>query len=113
MPPVKSLLTQYSLVQLYTDKVPPQYQPTTSADENRRLLNERFGTAQLPLYVILKPEGNGKYAEVARYEEGKINNVGAFLEFLRKPLDAIASNGSVAREETNAGGAGRLARRGP
>jgi hypothetical protein len=83
---IKDLLTRYTLVQLYTDRVPPQYEPTTSADENRARLIHSFGTAQLPLYVILKPLENGKYEEVDRYIEGKINDVPAFAEFLRKHL---------------------------
>lgn len=70
--------------------MPTYYQPTTSAEENLKLLHDKFGTAQLPTYVILKPLGGGKYEEVSRYEEGKINNVKGFLEFLRKPLEASA-----------------------
>lgn len=92
-PSIKELLHHYTLVQLYTDAVPAKYQPTTSAEENRRLLNEKFGTAQLPLYVILKPLGEGQYKEISRYEEGKINNVAAFTQFLREPLESS----SVAR----------------
>lgn len=83
-PAIEQLLNQYSLVELYTDVVPPRHQPTTSADENRRFLSDTFGTAQLPLYVILKPLGDGKYEEVGRYDEGKINHNSAFAEFLRK-----------------------------
>ncbi len=86
---IKDLLNQYTLVQLYTDAVPPQYQPTTSAEENRKFQQEKFGTAQLPLYVILKPLHDGKFEEVDRYDEGKINNVSAFAQFLMKPLAAI------------------------
>lgn len=85
-PTIKQLLSQYELVQLYTDKVPTQFEPTTSAAENRELQNKRFGTAQLPLYVILQPIGKGEFREVARYEEGKINDVAAFIQFLEKPL---------------------------
>jgi len=85
-PTVKQLLNRYTLVQLYTDKVPPYFGETTSAEENRALQNDVFGTAQLPLYVILRPFGEGKYEEVARYEEGKINDEEAFMNFLRKPL---------------------------
>ena len=82
-PEIKQLLDQYIIVQLYTDKVPPKVQqPATSAAENYDLLLNRFGSAQLPLYVIL--DANDE--EIARYEEGKINNVEAFTEFLRKPL---------------------------
>jgi hypothetical protein len=93
---VKDLFSKYTLVQLYTDAVPAHFQPTTSAEENRKLLNERFGTAQLPTYVILKPIGPGSYEEISRYEEGKINNVEAFLDFLRKPLETNSGK-SVAR----------------
>jgi hypothetical protein len=83
-PEIKQLLDQYVVVQLYTDKVPPKIQqPATSAEENRDLLMNRFESAQLPLYVILKANDQ----EVARYDEGKINNVEAFAQFLQKPLN--------------------------
>ena len=83
-PEIKQLLDQYVVVQLFTDKVPPKIQqPATSAEENRDLLIERFQSAQLPLYVIL----NADDEEIARYDEGKINNVDAFAAFLRKPLE--------------------------
>jgi hypothetical protein len=95
-PSIKELLGQYTLVQLYTDAVPPHFQPTTSADENRQLLNDVFGTAQLPTYVILKPLGESKYKEVGRYDEGKINNVPAFAQFLQKPLAGIGGDNKVA-----------------
>ncbi|HLJ95691.1 MAG TPA: hypothetical protein VKU02_21120 [Gemmataceae bacterium] len=85
-PAIEQLLNQYTLVELYTDVVPPQHQPTTSADENRDFLSRRFGTAQLPLYVILKPLGDGRYEELGRYDEGKINKTAAFAEFLRQYL---------------------------
>ena len=85
-PFIKDLLSRYTLVQLYTDRVPPQFEPTTSAEENRTFLSEKFGTAQLPLYVIVKPLENGKYEEIGRYDEGKINNVSAFAQFLRGHL---------------------------
>jgi hypothetical protein len=96
-PAIKQLFSQYELVQLYTDKVPTQFEPTTGAAENRALQNERFGTAQLPLYVILKPTGNGGFQEVARYDEGKINNVQAFIQFLQKPLTPDGSLAAAAR----------------
>jgi len=84
----KNLLNQYSLVQLHTDKVPPIYQKATSAEENKKFQQENFGTLQLPLYVILKPLANGKFQEVGRYLEGKINNEDAFAKFLEEPLNA-------------------------
>ena len=83
----KNLLSQYSLVQLHTDKVPPIYQKATTAEENKKFQQDTFGTLQLPLYVILKPTGNGNFTEVGRYVEGKINNEDAFAKFLEEPLN--------------------------
>jgi hypothetical protein len=83
-PEIKQLLDEYVVVQLYTDQIPPKVQkPATSWRENRDLLTKRFGSAQLPLYVILSADDQ----EIARYEEGKINNVDGFADFLRKPLE--------------------------
>jgi hypothetical protein len=83
----KNLLNQYSLVQLHTDKVPPIYAKATSAEENKKFEQETFGTLQLPLYVILKPLPNGKFQEVGRYLEGKINNEDAFAKFLEDAIN--------------------------
>jgi hypothetical protein len=83
-PLIRVLLNEFVGVKLYIDSVPREFQPTTSADENRDLLTDKFGTAQLPLYVILKPlGGGGRYEEIARYDEGKINDVDGFAQFLR------------------------------
>jgi hypothetical protein len=82
------LFSKYTLVRLYTDKVPPKYEPTTSAEYNKdELLYGRFKAQQLPLYVILRPDG-AEGEEVARYWEGKINDVNGFMEFLKKPLES-------------------------
>ena len=55
-PEIKKLLDTYVVVQLYTDHVPPKIpQPAPTAEENKRLQSDRFGTLQLPLYVILRP----------------------------------------------------------
>ena len=90
---IKELLDQYVIVQLYTDQIPTKVQrPATSAEENRDLLFERFGNIQLPLYVILSADDQ----EIARYDEGKINHIEAFAEFLRKPL-ATSANGAAAQ----------------
>ena len=67
--------------------VPPIYREATTAEENRKFEQENFGTLQLPLYVILKPLANGKFQEVDRYVEGKINNEDAFAKFLEEPLN--------------------------
>jgi hypothetical protein len=74
-------------VQLHTDKVPPIYSEASTAEENKKFQQENFGTLQLPLYVILKPLANGKFEEVGRYVEGKINNEDAFAKFLEVPLN--------------------------
>jgi len=83
---VKELLSQYVLVQLYTDVIPQKYQPTTSTEENKEFMQSHFGTLELPLYVILKPEG-GRW-ELIDKTGGKINSVESFKDFLRKPLEA-------------------------
>ena len=46
-----------------------------------------FGTQQLPLYVILDPQADGKVNVVGVYDEGVINDVPRFVEFLKKPLE--------------------------
>lgn len=101
IPTVQKLLEQYSKVRLYTDIVPDEMY---TADEKAQGLNakdkrqaeardgnlifqrDKFDTEQLPLYVILEPKPDGTFREVSRYDEGKINNDAAFVEFLRKPL---------------------------
>jgi hypothetical protein len=92
-PRVKELLSKYVLVQLYTDQVPPGYEPTTSAAENRQFQLDHFKDVRLPLYVIVKPDGNAGWTEVARYEEGKINDVKGFMDFLRRPLLSLDASG--------------------
>ena len=96
-PEVRELLKKYHLVQLYTDTVPPEFyeSPPPLGERNRHAQQANlpfeqklFGTEQLPLYVILKPEPGGKAVRVAEvYDEGKINNEAAFIEFLKRPLE--------------------------
>lgn len=95
-PRIKSLLNQFTLVQLYTDTVPPHFQKYATADENRLLLQDRFGTAQLPLYVILDPRADPKGREVGRYIEGKINDVDGFARFLQ---EGLAKNEAAGRAQ--------------
>src|SRR5262249_28065924 len=73
-PEIKDLLKQYSLLKLYTDKVPnrfyspqeiAQFGASTSkqredAEANLKFQRETFDTEQLPLYVILQPLPDGK-----------------------------------------------------
>jgi hypothetical protein len=95
-PSVKDLLSRYVLVELYTDTVPPKYLPTTSPKENRDFQNTKFNTTQLPLYVILRPSAGGGFETVTSYEEGKINDLEGFSDFLKKPLNGSASS-AIAR----------------
>lgn len=97
---VHELLKKFVLVQLYTDRVPDKlysseersaFQGSATkqrADANKNLDFQKlkFDTEQLPLYVIVKPDANG-FVEVARYDEGKINDVSAFVRFLRSGLN--------------------------
>jgi thiol:disulfide interchange protein DsbD len=99
-PEIKKLLGRYSLVQLYTDKVPNKYysqeertrfgnstaRQRADAAENLQFQRREFDTEQLPLYVILRPLADGKYEVRARYDEGKINDESAFARFLSQPL---------------------------
>jgi thiol:disulfide interchange protein DsbD len=104
-PEVRTLLKQFVLVQLHTDKVPDRFYSLAErksfgggtsrqrADAARNLALERqqFNTEQLPLYVVVRPLGDGSFREVARYDEGKINDEAAFLRFLNTPGDEKAT----------------------
>ena len=80
---IKSLLEQYELVRLYTDA------PSEEEKINQWFQQKAFTTIELPLYVILEPRPDGKTIKlVDKYEVGKINDVAAFADFLKKPLAA-------------------------
>jgi Thioredoxin-like len=99
-PEVRELLLKYVLVAQYTDLVPDDLYPdkvratfggsTTrqkeDAKKNLEFQRDTFGTEQLPLYVIVEPDDKGGFRVVDRYDEGKINNVSAFADFLRRNL---------------------------
>ena len=84
-PKVKELLKRFQLVQLVTDS------NDTEGEANKWLSEHGFGTAELPLYVILEPLGNG---EVKRWGQmgGKINSVDTFVQFLERPLNGGAGS---------------------
>jgi thiol:disulfide interchange protein DsbD len=94
-PEVRELLQKYSLVEMYTDQVPdrsyanppPLGDRKLEAAYNLRFQKQMFGTEQLPLYVILEPLTTGKVRVVGVYDEGKINDVARFIEFLKAPLE--------------------------
>jgi len=84
---IKQLLNQYVLVQLYTDKVPTFYQDATTPEQNKQLLEEKFGTGALPYYVVVEPTPDGGFRKVASYGDvgnGLINDVPDFARWLRE-----------------------------
>jgi thiol:disulfide interchange protein DsbD len=93
-PEVRDLFKQYVRVQLYTDEIPKESYKNAPADAKRETDAEAnlkfqkaiFDTEQLPLYVVVKPVEGGQFEVVARYDEGRINKLDKFLEFLKKPL---------------------------
>jgi len=72
-PEVKTLLKQYVIGELWTDRV------NRMDEENNKLLNEKYGAA-LPLYILFTSDGK----EVARI--GGRPSVEKFVEFLNKGL---------------------------
>jgi hypothetical protein len=97
---VKKLFQPYALVQLYCDEVPDRFYAseiqaalrasrarlTKDAEINAEFQVEVFKTAQRPLYVILEPRLDGTIRVVSRYDEGKINSVSSFAQFLKDSL---------------------------
>ncbi|MCX7998348.1 MAG: thioredoxin family protein [Leptospiraceae bacterium] len=68
---VRSSLSRYVLVQLYTDGDGKEY------EQNQIYQEKTFGTIGIPLYVILSPQG-----EFLAKSEGMTRNVKDFLKFL-------------------------------
>lgn len=93
-PEVAALLKQFALVQLFTDEVPGNFYASAPslADRNAEgaanfaFQDRLFGTSQLPLYVVLVPSADGSVAVRGVYDEGKINDVPGFVEFLKAGL---------------------------
>lgn len=94
-PEVRDLLRRYTLVQMYTDDVPVEFYANPPERLDRKLeaaanlefQKAVFGTEQLPLYAVLAPQADGSVKVAAVYDEGKINDVSGFVEFLKKPLE--------------------------
>jgi hypothetical protein len=85
-PSINGLLARYQLVRLYTDKVRAGFDQKMTPAEVRAFQQKHFKTAQLPLYVILRPKGGDAFEIVgAPYGEGKINDVDGFARYLREP----------------------------
>jgi thiol:disulfide interchange protein DsbD len=113
-PEIADLMRKYDLVQLYTDKVPPEfYAPDvrdrigrdgsrlrSDAAANLAFQKKAFDTEQLPLYVILDPAPHAdesKIEVVGIYSEGKINDASAFAQFLKEPLAATGLRAQASR----------------
>lgn len=73
-PAVQDLLKNFVYAELWTDR------DRETDRENARLLKERFGTAALPLYVVLGPDDR----ERSRLEG--VSGVDGFVEFLKKGI---------------------------
>ena len=102
---IQQLFKPYVLVKLYTDAIPLKYyapedraavvqdgnRQEADATVNRDFQANTFKNAQLPLYLILDPQTDGTISVVGAYDEGRIMNVSAFVEFLRRPQDAVGA----------------------
>ena len=98
-PEFQKLFQSFLVVQIYTDIVKnefysPELQAKFGSDTSRQeadaKVNEAFqkkafNTLQLPLYVILEPQVDGKINVLGSYDEGRIINESAFAAFLRDP----------------------------
>ena len=123
-PVIAELMKKYQLVEMYTDKVPPNFYPSDAsidvdrlrddADVNLAFQKKAFDTEQLPLYVILDPAPGGnknKIEVVGIYAEGKINDVAGFQQFLREPLSGSGLRASALIERPLAACARTLSRK--
>ena len=94
-PNIHKLFEPYFVVKLFTDTVPLDYYASEMRDGarakrdatevNLKFQKKLFDTEQLPLYVVLEPQLDGKVHILGVYIEGRINNEGAFAEFLKDP----------------------------
>jgi len=88
---VKAAFKPFVRVQLYSDEIPAKFYGKAPDDDvredhaaiNRRFQKAVFKTEQLPLYAVVKPLGDGKFDVVGTYNEGKINHIDKFIEFLK------------------------------
>jgi thiol:disulfide interchange protein DsbD len=84
LPEVKAALERHVLLQLYVDQVPPGRDQQPGGTEAARLRDVDFGKpAGLPVYSLIRPKDDG-FEIVGIYEEGLIQNVPGFVDFLTK-----------------------------
>lgn len=99
LPEIKTEFAKYTLLKQYTDTVPQEYYSIEKlktltldiqeedAEKIKKFQKERFKDIQLPLYVIIEPEGDD-FKEVARYPLSVIRDASDFANFLRKNASA-------------------------
>ncbi len=85
LPRIKAIFARYTLLRLYTDRVPAGTVQVPDEAGATLLRNDTFKNAALPFYVIILPMGD-KFETVRYYDEGLINDVDAFARFLEQPL---------------------------
>lgn len=91
-PAVQEEFQKFERVKLYTDWTPGEIyksDPGWTARRAEGQANGDFqfvvsgGNIQLPLYAVLMPQSDGKLKVIGVYDEGKINDVAKFVEFLK------------------------------
>src|SRR5262249_37308850 len=93
-PQVWALMEQYERVRIDAQygvpkeayiEVPSDRDRQRESDINAEFRSSKFGTEQLPLYVLLLPQKDGRW-QARVYEEGKINDVEGFKKYLLSGL---------------------------
>jgi thiol:disulfide interchange protein DsbD len=84
---VRDELDRFERVQLYTDGQGPEY------DRNREMLEERFKTVALPLYVVIDPRTERELARI----EGLTRDPAEFARFLREGREVATRAGAGAQ----------------
>ncbi|MFM7150290.1 MAG: protein-disulfide reductase DsbD family protein, partial [Gemmataceae bacterium] len=83
-PEVGAALREHVLLKLYTDFQPAGVDQVPTVEAASRMREELFSTVALPLYVLIRPKGDS-FEIVRKDEQGLIENVPGFIDFLRKP----------------------------
>ncbi len=81
-PEVQAELKRFTLAQIYTDD------GTEESKDNQKTQVERFGSAALPLYVLIDPQTE----ETIAMFPGMTRDTGEFLEFLRSDVSGKKTN---------------------
>lgn len=88
---------EYIVVKMYTDTIPAAYYAKElqsdvgqRAEQDAKGVNlafqkKVFGTEELPLYVIIEPQRDGKIRIVGRYNKARIDDEADFAKWLENP----------------------------